>query len=160
MKYFSNPTTLEELRTQYKKLAMKYHPDLGGTNEQMQEINAEYEDLLKTVGSKHTNINGETYTRPDYDWHTDKFREIIDAIIHFSCDIEVCGSWIWCRNAFEYKDQLKRLGFFWCNNKKAWAWTDMPIKSKHHYSMETIREIFGSETIKTRAEDEKKLLMS
>lgn len=30
MKWFNNPKTLEELKQQYKKLALKHHPDLGG----------------------------------------------------------------------------------------------------------------------------------
>ncbi|MCU4864236.1 molecular chaperone DnaJ, partial [Bacillus cereus] len=30
MVYFQSVTTLEELKKQYKKLAKKHHPDLGG----------------------------------------------------------------------------------------------------------------------------------
>lgn len=40
-KFFKNVTTLEELREQYKKLAFEHHPDKGGKNEDMQQINAE-----------------------------------------------------------------------------------------------------------------------
>ena len=42
MKWFNNPTTAEELKKQYRKLAMQHHPDLGGNEDDMKEINAEY----------------------------------------------------------------------------------------------------------------------
>lgn len=41
MKWFSNPQTLEQLKKQYKKLAIQHHPDVGGSVTNMQEINAE-----------------------------------------------------------------------------------------------------------------------
>lgn len=37
-KWFNNPKTLEELKKQYKKLAMAHHPDCGGTTEEMQDL--------------------------------------------------------------------------------------------------------------------------
>lgn len=42
MNWFNNPKSLEELKKQYKTLAMKHHPDHDGTVEDMQQINAEY----------------------------------------------------------------------------------------------------------------------
>lgn len=30
MKWLNNPQTLEELKKQYKRLAMMHHPDVGG----------------------------------------------------------------------------------------------------------------------------------
>lgn len=53
MKWFSNPQTLEELKQQYKKLALKHHPDLGGNTADMQGINNEY-DILFAKLKKHT----------------------------------------------------------------------------------------------------------
>lgn len=43
MKWFNNPQTLEDLKQQYKRLAMAHHPDRGGNTKDMQEINGEYE---------------------------------------------------------------------------------------------------------------------
>lgn len=40
---------LEELKKAYRDLALKHHPDCGGTNEAMKLINAEYEDLFKRI---------------------------------------------------------------------------------------------------------------
>lgn len=35
--YFENVKTLDELKKQYRRLAMKYHPDMGGSTEAMQD---------------------------------------------------------------------------------------------------------------------------
>lgn len=49
MKWFNNPETLEDLKKQYKRLAFQNHPDRGGKTSDMQEINAEYEDLFSRL---------------------------------------------------------------------------------------------------------------
>lgn len=43
--YFSNITSLGELKRQYRKLALANHPDRGGSEEAMKAINAEFEKL-------------------------------------------------------------------------------------------------------------------
>ena len=53
-KYFTitSNSTIDDIKKQYKKLAFKYHPDVGGSTEQMQEVNAEYEKQCE-VGELH-----------------------------------------------------------------------------------------------------------
>lgn len=43
MNYFKGCTTIEEVKERYKKLAFTYHPDAGGTTEQMQDVNLQRE---------------------------------------------------------------------------------------------------------------------
>lgn len=43
MKYFAAINNLEELKREYKRLAMQHHPDRGGDTATMQAINAEYD---------------------------------------------------------------------------------------------------------------------
>lgn len=45
MKWFNNPTSMDEVKKQYKALLRVYHPDNGGDLDKMQEINAEYNEL-------------------------------------------------------------------------------------------------------------------
>lgn len=52
MKFFKNITTISELKTTYKKLALKNHPDMGGSEEVMKDINTEY-DIAFGIISKH-----------------------------------------------------------------------------------------------------------
>ena len=39
-------STINDVKLQYKKLAKKFHTDLGGSNEKMQEINWAYKTLI------------------------------------------------------------------------------------------------------------------
>ena len=60
MKYFENVKTLDELKKQYRRLAMKYHPDMGGSTEAMQQINAEHDAIMtesETVDEGIANMN-------------------------------------------------------------------------------------------------------
>ena len=155
--YFENVKTIEELKRQYKTLAFKYHPDRGDKVEEMQAINAEYDLLFARVKNVHETADGKTYTKEQGADIPDNFREIINAIINFDCTIELCGSWLWVFNAYEYRKELKELGFFWCSSKKAWAWTDKPSENKHRLTLEEIRRLHGSEIIK---EEEKKRLQA
>lgn len=46
MKYFTNCTTLDELKKEYRRLAMLNHPDRGGDEETMKAINNEYDAVF------------------------------------------------------------------------------------------------------------------
>jgi len=63
MKYF-NSKTLDELKTEYRRLAKENHPDLGGDTETMKEINAEFDlafrILEKKAPVKTSNVEPET----------------------------------------------------------------------------------------------------
>ena len=155
-RFFKDVKTIEELKAQYKKLAFTHHPDRGGKTEDMQQINNEYDELLARVKNVHATADGKTYTKTDERADVpDNFREIINAIISFNCRIELCGSWLWVFNAYEYRAQLKELGFFYCSAKKAWAWTDNPTNNKHKLTLEEIRRLHGSEIIKTEEEQKR-----
>lgn len=56
MKWFdkSKLHTVAELRTEYRRLLVKHHPDNGGKVSDMQEINSEY-DTLYSILSKENN---------------------------------------------------------------------------------------------------------
>ncbi len=61
MKYFTYITNLEQAQKQYRKLAKKYHPDLGGTAMEFQELNLEYQRLLIQLQHKNeSNINNQS----------------------------------------------------------------------------------------------------
>ena len=87
MTYFKNINTLEELRKQYRDLLKIHHPDNGGNVSDMQEINAEYDKLFKTLKDKHESKSADSkeseYSKNMYDWKNDKaLRDVIEKIIH------------------------------------------------------------------------------
>jgi hypothetical protein len=49
MKWFDGCKTIAEAEKLHKKLAMKYHPDKGGSTEIMQEINNEYGEFIEMM---------------------------------------------------------------------------------------------------------------
>lgn len=157
-RYFENVTTLEELKKQYKRLAKQYHPDLnnGTTNEIMKQINNEYDELFERVKNYHVNAEGETYEKATAET-SEEFRDIINSIINFNIDIEIIGTWVWCFNSYEYRAQLKELGFKYAAKKRAWCWHSGEFKArKSNKTLAEIRSKYGSETIKSR-EDQPKL---
>lgn len=157
MKYFENIKTLEELKKQYKKLAKQYHPDLnnGTTNDIMKEINAEYDRLFELVKNKHTTADGKTYEKATGET-SELFRNVINSIINFNIDIEIIGTWVWCFNAYEYREQLKALGFKYSANRKAWCWHSEKYKARRSKkSLAEIRSLYGSDTIRNKEEQEK-----
>lgn len=136
--YFEGINSIEELKKRYRKLAMKFHPDMGGSHEKMAEINNQYEDLFKKLQNKDQNID-------------DGFRETIDSIINFNVKIEICGTWIWVSgDTKSYRKELKAAGFFYSGKKKMWYWHPKEDKKrrKGSMSMEEIREKYGSQKVK------------
>ena len=162
MTYFRNVNTLEELRKQYKELLKRYHPDCpNGSTEATQQINQEYERLFKLLKDRHdsnrTSDKEEKtsyYNNMKYDFSEDvKLREVLNKIINFSCvTIELCGSWIWMfGNTYQYKKQLKEIGFKWASNKKAWYWHSEAFRKRSNrtLSMNDIRNYYGSTEVQT-----------
>lgn len=166
MTYFKNVETLEELRRQYKELLKKYHPDNPqGSTEATQSLNAEYDKLFKVLKNKHeskttTGDNEKAdYNNMKYDFSEDQaLREMLNKIIGFNgITIEVIGNWIWCFNSYEYRKELKELGFKYAGQKKAWYYHTESFRKRSHkkLSMEDIRNYYGSTEVKT--EETKKL---
>lgn len=152
MKYFNNCTTIEEVKQLFKKLAKENHPDLGGSTETMQEINAEYAfmiaKLLKGSDLSSEEINSEIHL-------SELYKEVIEKIIALNgISIELVGNWIWVSgNTFPVKNELKDAGFMWANAKKMWYFRseEFAVKSKSKMNIDQIRAKYGSEKINGRS---------
>lgn len=155
-KYFKadHTTTIEDAKKQFVKLCLKFHPDKGGTDEDMKAINAEWDYLSKHNYNIHDSKDGGTYT----DWTqdvpddvTNEFSDIITSLVTMAgLEIEVCGSWLWVGgNTKEHKDSLKGMGMRWASKKHRWykAPKDWKRKTHRELSMDEIRSKFGSQTV-------------
>ena len=70
MTYFENVTSYENLKTQYRTLARAHHPDVGGTEEAMKAINAEYERLFPVWKHRSEVVNNETAASTRSEFYT------------------------------------------------------------------------------------------
>lgn len=62
MKYFSGISNLDDLKREYKRLALENHPDRGGDTAVMQEINAEYDAAFSRLKVAHNLAHPEQRT--------------------------------------------------------------------------------------------------
>lgn len=152
MKWFKEIKDVETLRKQYRELLKKHHPDNGGNEETMKEINLEYDRLfadLRRFSSDSGECTGEEEKAGD-----EAFKAVLNEIVNFNMKIEIIGSWIWAFDSYPYRSQLKELGFKWAAKKKAWTWHYGEYRKYHkgEVSLDEIRSKYGCKTVnrKTR----------
>lgn len=137
--YFSNLSTVEEIKNHYRALCRKHHPDLGGDTATMQEINAQYKAALQRCdGQESTNPDtGNTHTY-HYNEETeqaliDKIAELYAAGLPEAVRVYIIGLWVWIMGtAREDKDTQKKLkaaGCLWHSKRACWYFR--PYKAKH-----------------------------
>lgn len=149
MKWFGDIHSVAQLRKAYRTLLKKHHPDNpGGSMEHTQEINREYDRLFSELMGKE-GADGKWYTPEE----NENFKAVLGEIINFNMEIEIIGNWIWCFEAYGYKEKLKELGFKWAGKKKAWTWHNAPYQKNHgrEIPIEEIRAKYGGETVRRRS---------
>lgn len=159
--------TIEDAKRQYKKLILKYHPDLAAKNgltveeatKACQTINAEWDYIKKHNYNVHEGDDGDIFT----DWNqtkadetTERYADIIEQLVKMEgVTIEICGSFIWLGgNTFEHKDEIKGLDTYgvkvgWASKKKMWFLAPPNWKKKSHkeLTMSNIRNTYGSQFV-------------
>lgn len=162
MKWFQDTDTLENLRKEYRRLVVKYHPDNGGSEEAVKEINTEYDVLFKRLKSNFE--HQDSYDRASdkqkqqYDWQKDaQIRAIVLQLSKFKdITVEIIGVWIWVSNCYACRKELKKLGFHWARQKQMWYlhFDDFHKFSQKPASMTYIRAKYGSVEVKFKTEKE------
>lgn len=157
-KFFNNVETVEQLKKEYKKWALKLHPDCGGKQEDFIRMVEEYEKLFEKVKNYHTGKDGQTYQKENTE-DINAYKNIINELIKYKIEIEIIGNWIWLSgDTRPIKEELKKLGFKWSAKRKMWSWHD-PEKpyykfNKKFYATDEIRNFYGS--VKVTPEEKKK----
>lgn len=153
LNYFKDCKTLQDVKQLYKELAKLNHPDLGGTTEKMQEINAEYLKACKLVA------NSQNFTNEEFEneiLNAELYKNAIEAVINLEgLIIEVVGGWIWITgNTYPHKTALKSANFMFASKKKAWYFRSAEFKVSNrnkNYSLEDIKSKYGSTLISSGA---------
>lgn len=148
MKWFKDVSSIEELRKRYKELLKKHHPDNGGNEETMKEINRQYDTLFAQMSSENKS-DGQSYTQEE----NEQFKMILNAISGFNMTVEIIGSWIWAFDSYAYKDRLKALGFRYAPKKRAWTWHSGEYHrfNKKEVPLSHIRAKYGCQTIRNQS---------
>ena len=159
MKYFKDLSSMEAVKKQYRKLAMKHHPDRGGDEETFKQINNEYEEAMEIAKANETKKaktkKEEDFIKSQYT-NSKNFRSIIDKLIVLEgIEIEITGTWLWLRgNTYKYKEYLKsEFNAQWSKSKKCWFISpNKDFRKTRGYkgkSMSSIRSTYGSTKIKS-----------
>jgi len=143
MNWFSGCNTPEAIKIKYRKLAMQYHPDRGGDNATMPEINAQYQEALRCCDGQTSKDNGKEYT---YHYQAEVEQAIMDKIAELlsfnmsDVDVALIGVWIWITgNTKPVKDSLKSAGCKWHSKRKCWYWQNG--KKRRSYSKASLGQI-------------------
>ena len=143
-----NATSLEDLKKAYRKLSLKFHPDCGGTNAQMVELNNLYESMFEKL--KNVHVDGKA-PKESTETSADFIKIINELIKYDNINIDIIGSWLWVSGeTYPIKDELKKLGFKWSKGKSKWYFTADVTTSKKRYgkkSYDDLKSIYGCETI-------------
>jgi curved DNA-binding protein CbpA len=161
--YFVNCETVEQAKKEYWRLAKQFHPDMGGDAETMKKINEEFNSFQPTVTNKGHEFKGNY----DFSLFSQDFVAIVNSLLSIAdkVTVEICGDWIWISgDTYPYKETIKssiansngyKVGFA----KKKLAWyispADYKKRSKKQYSLNEIRNSFGSQQISKDDEQNK-----
>ena len=139
------------------KACSKYHPDKNpGGLEIMKAVNVAY-SFLKTL----TDADETTETEGTGIDFGEAMNNAINAVINLEGVLmEICGNWIWLSgNTRDHKDSIKYAGFYWASKKMMWYFrpADYKSSSRGGYSIDDIREKFGSDIVKSSANKKAKI---
>ena len=76
--YFTNCKTLDELKAEYRRLAMANHPDCGGDVDTMKKINADHDAAFEILKKRHNESADEFHQTTET---AEEFRDIIEALL-------------------------------------------------------------------------------
>lgn len=138
------------LKDAYRRACMTHHPDRGGDPEIMKLVNLAYE-TLKGIDYWWTPTQAREAARETP--LTETLKAKWEAIKRYpGLKIEIVGSWLWVSgNTRSIKEVLKENGFRFSKNKIAWYYHEEPYRKRHKkkYSMDDLRDLWGSENLKT-----------
>lgn len=154
MKYFTNCRTLDDLKAEYRRLAKRHHPDLGGDKATMQAINAEYETAFEALKREHNATADEFHQTSET---PADFINIISALLKIDgIEVELCGRWLWITgDTFSNREALKAAGCRWSSSKKKWYWHFKEENDRFHRgnkTMDSIRRKYGSQVFTASGE--------
>jgi hypothetical protein len=159
MKYFNDYSNIAELRKLFRQYCLELHPDKeGGNHEAFIEMKAEYEKVLHFAASNEAGRACAENREPAFNFESEsELAAMVEKLMKVQgIIIEICGSWLWVSgNTFPVHEQLKEFGLKYSRNKKRWYFSPYMTggKRKGRYTMNKIRETFGSTVIESEVDE-------
>lgn len=158
MQYFAGLSSVAEIKTRYRELARKHHPDLGGCLETMKAINAQYHQCLKAG-------HGQEQDGRRYTYQSEREQEIMDKISELlklpDLQIDLIGLWVWVRgNTKPQKEALKEAGCCWHSGRGCWYWKPSGLgrSSANPGSLEELALKYGVQGFKSKRQGSQNLV--
>jgi hypothetical protein len=148
MRYFEGISTLDDLKRSYHTWCKQLHPDVGGNDDEMKALNAEYGQMLKRLMSADYSTDAETSEL--------LYRDKIAAIAHLDgLELEIIGKWLWVSgNTYAHREALKHEGFCFAPVKKLWFYRALEYATRTRGEARDINDIrtkYGSEKVRQSA---------
>lgn len=154
--YFTTCRTIDEAKKIYRAMAMKFHPEHGGSEESFKRLQKQHEDFCARYMSdsyqRYTHETGRTGSA-----NMSPFATVLNAILssEYYCRVEIIGYWIYVFATREQTDLhafVKNLGFFFSTKHKAWIYNGERRKKNYRSRFTTaqIRHIHGSRVLRDR----------
>ena len=143
--------TEEHIKEAYRKAAKKYHPDINLAGEQMMKlINLAKDSLLAEELPINSRETGQTKFN-----YGEEINKALNAIVDLQgISIEVCGAWVWVSGDTKpHWEKMKEAGFRYASKKKQVFFRPKDFKGRSRgnvWSMDQIRDKYGSQGVKTR----------
>ena len=153
--YFSEVKTVEEIKALYRTLAMQHHPDRGGCEEVMKEINRQYHDALKCCHGQSSQYSEKPY-HYKVDVETELMTKLLELLKLRSLDIALIGYWIWVGGDTKTnKEALKAAGLVWHHERKMWYYKPQGWKNSKQSkgSLAELAKKYGYQGFQTAAEE-------
>ena len=151
--------TLYELKQLYRAFALQFHPDHGGDDEAMKQINIQFTLLFEQLKNRQNDEATRAHNAGTWNgYHTttetpEEFIEIVEKLNGLpGINIELCGSWLWISgDTYKNREKLKAFGCCWSKPKQLWYWRHEEDfcykKSGQDIDIEEIRAKYGSQTL-------------
>ena len=165
--FFAECTTQDEAKSLYRKLARQHHPDFGGDEATMKQLNSEYAAFQATTSHRaerkrqsEAHADGKK-TNADYvdlDAIAAELRQKIEALLNISSELEVelCGLWVWVTgNTKPHKEAIKAVGGMrWASEKEAWYFAGVRSFNRQKMTLDQVRQAHGSQRVSRKTERE------
>ena len=149
---------LKTIKTLFCSLALKHHPDVGGDEETMKQLNVAYEYLRL----HHQPENGPHYSETD----RDHVRYKVDPIVmekavkvmryQPNLDVSIAGAWVWVEGDTKpVKEFLKSEGFRWAPKKAGQPWYFAGCKSfsRRNVPLDDIFRMYGKREVEVEHQE-------